>query len=135
MDPAPIRASFATLVPHADELAQRFYTRLFTTYPQVRPLFTSTDMAEQRSKLLSTLGAVVASVDRPESLLPVLEAMGRRHAGYGVRAHEYAYVTSALLTTMAEMAGEAWTPPVASAWDEALAFVGRTMIAAQERAA
>jgi hemoglobin-like flavoprotein len=135
MDVALLRRSFEALAPRADELARAFYERLLGTFPQVRPLFAATDFDSQRVKLMQSVAAVVALVDRPDELTPVLEQLGRSHQGYGVRPEMYGYVSFSLLATLADFAGEAWTEEVARTWEAALSAVGAAMIAAQEAAA
>jgi hemoglobin-like flavoprotein len=126
-----LRSSFERLAPQADQLAACFYTALFTTYPQYRPLFVNTEPAAQRKKLMASVAAVVAAADRPEQLAPVLKAMGERHDEYGVLAHMYPAVSHTLLATLGQAAGEAWTPEVADTWDAALRMVSECMIEAQ----
>lgn len=130
MDVALLRTSFAGLQPSADALARRFYARLFATYPQVRPLFTTTDFAEQRRKLMASVAAVVALADRPEALQPVLAALGARHGALGVQPQHYEFVSASMLAALSDECGPAWTPQVAEAWDEALRAVSAMMIAA-----
>lgn len=134
MDVALLRSSFATLQPSADSLARRFYARLFATYPQVRPMFKTTDFAEQRRKLMASVAAVVAMADRPEALEPVLAVMGRQHAELGVQPQHYEYVGASMLAAMADECGEAWTPELSRSWDAALRFVSARMMAAQAAA-
>ena len=132
MDIALLRSSFATLAPSADALARRFYARLFATYPQVRPMFRTTDFAEQRRKLMASIAAVVALVDRPEELGPLLATLGRQHHALGVQPRHYEYVAASMLAAMADECGAAWTPELAQAWDEALHVVAARMFAAGE---
>jgi|KBSSwiStaDraftv2_1062776.scaffolds.fasta_scaffold98840_1 hemoglobin-like flavoprotein len=131
MDVALLRSSFTGLQPSADALARRFYARLFATYPQVRPMFQATDFAEQRRKLMASVAAVVAMVDRPEALEPVLAAMGRQHAELGVQPQHYDYVGASMLAAMADECGDAWTPELSRTWDAALRYVSARMLAAQ----
>ncbi len=129
MDIAVLRSSFEQLKPQADELAMRFYARMFSTYPQVRPLFKITDFTEQRKKLMASVAAVVSLADRPDQLGPVLATMGRQHAEIGVQEHQYDYVRASMLAAMSDQLGERWTADVARTWDEALRFVSATMCA------
>ena len=68
--------------------------------PPVRPrpvrpaLFTATDMAGQRRNLMQTLAVVVRGLDRLDTIVPAVEALGRRHSTYGVRPEDFE--TSAL---------------------------------------
>jgi methyl-accepting chemotaxis protein len=128
---ALLRSSFQAIAPRADDVARRFYARMFAVYPQVRPLFAGTDPDAQRSKLMASVAAVVALVDRPDELEPVLQQMGARHEDYGVQAHQYEYVCASMLATLAETLGEGWTAEVAQTWSDALRHVSDRMIADQ----
>ncbi len=82
---ALVQTSFAQVRPIADAAAALFYRRLFELDPTLRPLFNG-DMEEQGRKLMEMIGLAVKGLDRPDTLLPALAALGRRHAGYGVSA-------------------------------------------------
>ena len=125
-----IRESWAAVEPIADAAAGLFYGRLFELDPALERLFRRTDMARQRQVLMGTLAVVVKTLDRIEELLPAVEALGRRHAGYGVRESHYATVGAALLWTLAQGLGEAFTPAVREAWTEAYGTLASVMIEA-----
>ena len=57
----------------------------------------------------------MASLNRLDALVPVVEDLGRRHAGYGVKDEHYDSVGAALLWTLERGLGKAWTPQVAEA--------------------
>src|SRR3954449_11017598 len=95
-----VQETWKQVVPIADSAAEVFYRRLFEIDPTTRPLFGKTDMAEQRKKLVQTLAVAVGSLDRLHELTPTLEALGRSHAGYGVRDAHYTSVGAALLWTL-----------------------------------
>ena len=79
-----IRSSWNAVEPIADPAAAMFYDRLFEIDPRTRDLFRHTDMEKQRKVLMQTLAVVVRSIDRLDQIVPAVEALGRRHAGYGV---------------------------------------------------
>ena len=122
-----IRESWAQVGPIADAAATIFYDRLFDLDPSLRKLFSRTDMAGQRRNLVQTLGVVVASIDRLESIIPAVEALGRRHAGYGVEAAHFDTVGEALLDTLAVGLGESFTPDVREAWATAYGVLAGVM--------
>jgi hemoglobin-like flavoprotein len=131
-----IRESWAQVAPIADAAATIFYDRLFELDPSLRRLFARTDMAGQRRNLMQTLAVVVASIDRLESIVPAVEALGRRHAGYGVGAAHFETVGQALLDTLAVGLGEDFTAEVRDAWATAYGILADVMqSAAAEMAA
>ena len=122
-----IRESWAQVAPIAGAAATIFYDRLFELDPSLRRLFSRTDMAGQRRNLTQTLAVVVASIDRLESIVPAVEALGRRHAGYGVEAAHFETVGQALLDTLAVGLGEDFTAEVRDAWATAYGILAGVM--------
>jgi nitric oxide dioxygenase len=128
-----VQTSFAQVAPIAATAADLFYGRLFEIAPQVRTMFPD-DLGEQKKKLMTMLGTAVAGLNRLDTLMPAVQALGRRHAGYGVKAQHYASVGSALLWTLEKGLGEAFTPEVKDAWATAYIVLSTTMMnAANER--
>ena len=128
---AHVRETWAAVAPIAPTAAALFYRRLFELDPSLRRLFGHADMAEQGKKLMQTLSVAVASLDRLDALVPAVEALGRRHAGYGVRDEHYATVGDALLWTLWQGLGPAFTDEVRDAW----AATYTTLAGAMQRAA
>jgi hemoglobin-like flavoprotein len=123
-----IRESWTAVEPIADTAASLFYGRLFELDPAIERLFRRTDMAAQRKVLMQTLTVVVKSLDKLDQIVPAVQALGRRHAGYGVREEHYATVGAALLWTLEQGLGEAFTPPVRDAWTTAYGTLASVMI-------
>jgi hemoglobin-like flavoprotein len=125
-----IRNSWAAVVPIADTAAGLFYARLFELDPAIERLFRRTDMDAQRKNLMQTLTVVVKSLDALDQIVPAVQALGRRHAGYGVRESHYTTVGEALLWTLEQGLGEGFTPDVRAAWGEAYGTLATVMIEA-----
>jgi hemoglobin-like flavoprotein len=84
------------------------------------------------------LAVAVTALDRPETLVLTVRQLGARHAGYGVRDEHYTTVGEALIWTLEQGLGEAFTADVRSAWIDAygwLAFVMREAAAGATQAA
>ena len=126
-----VQTSFQKVVPIAGTAADLFYDRLFETAPDVRRMFPN-DLAEQKKKLMTMLGTAVAGLSKLEALLPVVRALGARHAGYGVTAEHFAPVGAALIWTLEQGLGDGFTPDVKAAWVEVYGVLSRTMIDGME---
>ena len=103
--------------------------RLFDLDPDLSRLFKN-DLDEQSRKLMQMIGVAVKGLDRPEELLPAVEALGRRHVAYGVQERHYATVGAALLWTLDRGLGAAFTPEVKEAWRVVYNLLADTMKAA-----
>jgi hemoglobin-like flavoprotein len=125
-----IQSSWSAVEPIADTAAILFYDRLFELDPALRRLFRRTDMAQQRKILMQTLTVVVRSLDRLETIVPAVQALGRRHAGYGVREQHYDTVGAALIWTLEQGLGDAFDDETAEAWATAYTTLASVMIEA-----
>ncbi len=126
-----VQESFKLVVPIKDQAAQMFYDRLFELDPAVRALFQG-DMKRQGALLMAMLATAVNGLNRLDEIVPPVQELGRRHAGYGVRSEHYATVAAALLWTLEKGLGAAWTPQVKEAWTACYSLLAKTM---QEAAA
>lgn len=129
-----VRSTWALVKPIQEEAARLFYGRLFETDPSTRPLFAHSDMVKQGRMLMQTINVAVTSLDRLEKILPAIEDLGRRHAGYGVTEAHYASVGGALLWTLGQGLGEAFTPEAEQAWAETYWTLASVMQAAAAEA-
>ena len=111
-----VQTTWEMVVPIADQAAVLFYDRLFDLDPELRPLFGRSEMSEQRKKLMQMITVAVRGLDRIGELVPAVEALGRRHVGYHVRESDYDTVGAALLWTLEQGLGGAFTAPVREAW-------------------
>jgi hemoglobin-like flavoprotein len=131
-----VQTSFAVIAPIADDAAALFYRRLFALDPALEQLFRG-DMAKQRRMLMQMLSAAVKGLTRLDRLVPAVEDLGRRHAGYGVEDAHYDTVAAALIWTLEKGLGEAFTPEMRDAWTTVYGLLATTMknAAAKERCA
>ena len=121
-----VKESFDLVEPMASEVGALFYANLFRLDPSLKPLFTG-DMVVQGEKLMKMIGVAVGLLGQPQLLLPALQTLGRRHADYGVRDDHYDTVGTALLATLQQGIGVAFTPEVREAWIDVYGVLSRTM--------
>jgi NAD(P)H-flavin reductase/hemoglobin-like flavoprotein len=133
VDIPAMRASFAKAAATGDEAPLYFYSHLFLSHPETRRLF-PVSMAHQRDRLFAALGEVMARVDDLDSLVPLLQELGRDHRKFGTVAEHYPAVGASLLATLAHFDDE-WNPALAQSWTEAYQLVAQVMIEAAEAAA
>jgi hemoglobin-like flavoprotein len=124
-----VQSSWNQVVPIAPQAAALFYDELFARDPALKPLFRG-DMAQQGAKLMQMIGVAVSKLDEPAVLVPALQALGRRHRGYGVAPAHYDTVGAALLATLEKGLGSAFTAEVRAAWTTTYGVMAGVMIEA-----
>ena len=128
-----VRTSFAHVLPVSDLAASLFYDRLFTLDPSLRCLFPD-NLDRQKRSLMAMLQLAVEQLDRLDELVPVVEQLGARHTDYGVQPAHYDTVGSALLWTLEQGLGTAFTPPVRQAWESVYNLLATAMQTGAQRA-
>jgi hemoglobin-like flavoprotein len=123
---ALVQDSWKKVQPVAEQAAALFYGRLFELEPSVQALFKG-DMNEQGRKVMSMITVAVNSLGRLDSIVPAVQALGRRHASYGVEDRHYTIVESALVWTLGQGLGNAFTKEVEDAWRTAYGVLATTM--------
>lgn len=116
----------AAIAPQAAEL---FYQNLFAADPSLKPLFKG-EMPEQGKKLMQMIGAAVGKLNDLPALVPILQGLGKRHAGYGVEDSHYQTVGAALLKTLGQGLGADFTEEVKEAWTAVYTVMADVMVAA-----
>ncbi len=132
-----VQSSWSKVLPISETAADLFYNRLFEIDPSTKELFKG-DMKEQGRNLMQMITAAVNGLNDLDGLVPVVQDLGRRHGGYGVQEKHYGSVASALLWTLEQGLGAAFTPEVKNAWTETymlLAGVMQDASAKMEKAA
>ena len=121
-----VRMSCATVMKRKAEAGQAFYRHLFAIAPELRPMFTS-DIDVQADKFVEMLGLIVSLLHTPADLSHTLAQLAHRHRSYGVRDEHFDNVGDALLRTMADMLGDAFTPELQAAWGDLYSMVASAM--------
>jgi hemoglobin-like flavoprotein len=121
-----VQSTWLQVLPVKEAAAQCFYDRVFELDPSLRKLFRG-DIRSQGQKLMQVIDAAVNGLSRLEQIVPVIQALGRRHAGYGVKDDHYGTVGAALLWTLGKMLGADFTPQAKDAWATVYGTLATTM--------
>jgi hemoglobin-like flavoprotein len=120
-----LKKSFRQL--NTEQVANDFYSRLFTQYPAVKHFF-PTDMSDLSTKLMSVFELVVFSFEEKkhdqfllqDALIVPLRELGRKHDAKGIEPKHYTIANDLLLETMRDAGKDFFTSEVADAWKLAL---------------
>jgi nitric oxide dioxygenase len=128
LDIDSLETSFDAIAARGDELMDVFYARLFAAAPAVKPLFAGVDLKRQKGMLLAALVLLRRSLRDLDAIAPKLRDLGARHVRYGAQPEHYPVVGEVLIASMAQVAGDAWTPEFETAWTAAFGVVAGLMI-------
>ncbi|MDI3335810.1 globin domain-containing protein [Defluviimonas aestuarii] len=124
---AMIRESFALLRERLEPASIYFYEALFARDPSLRTMFRD-DLAGQGMKFMTTLGMVIDNIENPDKLGDRFEELGKGHALMGVKAAHFAPMGEALIDTLRNELGEAFTAELEETWREAYAELSARVI-------
>jgi hemoglobin-like flavoprotein len=122
-----LRTSFDMVVERSPQLTHRFYEILFERYPQTQSMFPAGRRSRQEGMLTEALVAVLDHLEDAPWLTSTLHGLGAKHVDYGVTDEMYGWVGDALLRTLAEVAGDAWSPELEQAWGAAFGAIASLM--------
>jgi nitric oxide dioxygenase len=132
-----IAATAAVVAEHAEEITARFYPRMFAERPELLRVFNMGNQAtgEQSRALAASVVAYAVQLIDPAapSFAHVMTRIAHKHVSLGVRPEQYTIVGHHLLAAVAEVLGDAVTPPVAEAWSEVYWLFATQLIAEEAR--
>ena len=123
-----IEDSFEDVKLRKSDFAEAFYARLFRDYPELKPLYSATDINRQGTKLYAALVLLVENLRHPAELERVLLPLGEKHIGYGATPEAFPKVGGTIIETLREFLDENWTPALNEAWELTLREVTATML-------
>lgn len=121
-----VQSSWEQVLPIKETAAKLFYGKLFELNSDLETLFKG-DMEEQGAKLMQMIDVAVKGLTRLDTIVPAVQKLGQRHVGYGVKDEDYDTVAAALLWTLGEGLGEAFTDDVKEAWTVTYTLLADTM--------
>lgn len=124
------QASWVKIEPISEQAGLLFYEELFALDPTLKARFTS-PLSMQATKLMTMIKQAVALLSQPHAFNSAVQALGQRHANYGVKAKDYDTVGKALLRTLELGLGSSFTPEVKEAWAALYGEIASIMLEAQ----
>ncbi|MEY9859038.1 ferredoxin-NADP reductase/hemoglobin-like flavoprotein [Catenulispora sp. GAS73] len=125
---ALVRQGFAAVSARPEVFTNSLYEDFFTSNPRYRKYFAAGDEARRDERTLEAATRVVAGLDRPGTLLPLLRRLALEYRKYGVREPHYRAFAGSVMTALERTIGEAWTYEAAAAWVDELTMVASAML-------
>jgi len=125
-----IDASVPVLREHGLTITQTFYKNMFSEHPELTNIFNMGNQANgsQQQSLASAVFAYAANIDNAGALAPVVSRIVHKHASVGITAQHYPIVGRHLLGAIQQTLGEAASPALLSAWEEAYGLLASALI-------
>jgi len=130
-----IDASVPVLRQHGLAITTLFYKNMFESYPELKNLFNMGNQANgsQQQSLAAAVFAYAANIDNSAALAPVIERIVHKHVSVGIKAEHYPIVGSNLIGAIKGVLGDAATPELLAAWEEAYGILADALIDAEAR--
>ena len=128
-----IDASVPVLRSHGVNITKTFYSNMFKAHPELTQIFNMANQANgtQQQSLAAALFAYAANIDNTNALIPVINRIIHKHASVGVRQEHYPIIGRYLIGAIKEVLGDAATPELLAAWDEAYWLLANQLIKAE----
>jgi nitric oxide dioxygenase len=129
-----IDASVPVLREHGLTITRTFYRNMFAAHPELTNLFNMGNQASgvQQQSLAAAVFAYAANIDNAQALGPVVSRIVHKHVSVGIKAEHYPIVGRHLLGAIQEVLGDAATPPLLAAWEEAYMELANALIEAEK---
>ena len=125
---ALVRQGFAAVSARPEVFTNSLYENFFTSHPRYRKYFAAGDEARRDQRTLEAGTRVLAELDRPGALLPLLRRLALEYRKYGVREPHYRAFAGSVMTALERTIGQAWTYEAAAAWVDELTMVASAML-------
>jgi hemoglobin-like flavoprotein len=124
-----IRETFAIIEPASDLVARLFYMKSVDLDPSLSELFKSPSRV-QRRKFMAAMKVAVLSLDRLQSLQPILKLLGTRQREEGVTQYHYDTFQSAWVWTLEQALQARFPREAKDAWSSLLGEMTRATASA-----
>ena len=124
-----VRRSFIKILPISDCISTLFIIRLSELDPELRQLFDRV-VEFQEHEFREVVAAAIIALEDFESVLPEIEKLGQRYAGYNIKNRHYDSVRQALLWSLEQGLDVEFTPATKEAWNVMFGLLSGAMKAA-----
>ncbi len=130
-----IQATLPVVKEYGEQITRHFYQRMFRHHPELKNLFNMGNQSsgEQAQALAGSIYGYAANLDQPEVLNPIMNRIAHKHVSLGIAPNQYTIVGRHLMAAIAEVLGEAATPAILEAWDEAYWLMATDLVAREAR--
>jgi hemoglobin-like flavoprotein len=120
-----VKATAPVVKENGEEITQRMYEIAFGARPEYRRLFVNTWMKgpeeakKQAGRLAGAVYAYAANIDNLEAIGGAVQHIAKKHVATNIVAEHYPIIGACLMAAIKDVLGDAATPEVIEAWNEA----------------
>ncbi len=103
-----------------------FYENFFRRAPDKKSMFRD-DLAGQGMKFMATMQTIIQALGKPSDLDSALGSLAEGHAALGVRRKDFDPMCEALIDTLRDVLGPAFTSEMETAWRRGFSAIGKRM--------
>jgi nitric oxide dioxygenase len=125
-----VKSTAPIIKEHGKTITSRMYEIMFENYPEVKAQFDMSAQANssQPAKLATAVYAYATHIDNLGALKTAVDKIAYRHVATQVLPEQYPVVGECLLQAIQDVLGDAATPEVMTAWDEAYQVLAEIFI-------
>ncbi len=131
IDVSQINRTFVPVLARPEAAIEYMFAQLFVRSPELRSLF-PLSMIATRTQTAAAISALISGVGQPGGCEESLRELARDVRRYGVGKAQYELFGDALIMTLEQLNGVAWTPEAAAAWKNLVGYFGSVMRAAAD---
>lgn len=127
-----VKSTAPVLEQHGQAITKVFYKMLFDNHPELKDVFNMTNQKKgtQQMALATAVFKYACHIDKLEMMGDAVETISQKHTALSVPKEAYPIVGANLLKAIKEVLGDAATPDIMNAWEEAYSdlsviFVGK----------
>jgi len=128
---AIIKSTAPVIKEHGEAITSAMYRIMFEKYPEAKELFKDAE-PEQYKKLAAMVYAYAANIDNLGALQSGIDKVAQIHVDVKILPKHYPWVGESLLGAIKEVLGDAATPEIMNAWEEAYGFLAKVFITKEE---
>ncbi|WP_151734181.1 NO-inducible flavohemoprotein [Paenibacillus tengchongensis] len=125
-----VKSTAPVLAEHGTTITTVFYRNMLAAHPELLNVFNHANQVQgrQQAALANAVYAAAVHIDNLENILPAVVQIAHKHVSLGIKPEQYPIVGEFLLKAIKEVLGDAATPEILKAWEEAYGVIADAFI-------
>ncbi|PAJ73734.1 nitric oxide dioxygenase [Pseudoalteromonas sp. NBT06-2] len=129
-----VKSTIPLLEQAGTAITEYFYQRMFKHNPELKDIFNMSNQktGKQNVALFEAIAAYAKNIEDLAALTTAVERIAQKHTSFNIQPAHYQIVGHHLLSTLRELAPEAFTTEIEEAWANAYQFLAQIFISREE---